>query len=159
MPQMSSLDPTLVGKAVAKLRKHPTLTVSEAMQLAGFPEVQFKCWSSQKTVSRALSGKKKGGIMDSTVDLASSRQATINETSTNIEISTAGEIILSPLTAASMLSTAPVSNGPPAQKKKQLTSKQVQDKWTEDFKMKEHFKASHKAATLLYDQERKKKME
>ena len=42
MNPTSSADPALVKAAVEKLQKHPMLTVSEAMQLAGFPPEREK---------------------------------------------------------------------------------------------------------------------
>ena len=36
MPRTISTNPTLMKKAVENVQKHPTLTVPEAMQLAGF---------------------------------------------------------------------------------------------------------------------------
>ena len=62
--------------------------------------------------------------------------------------------VLSPLTDDTCTSSDAFA--PPVEKKQRLTSKQMQSKRSEDAKKRDHYKASHKAATALYDQERKK---
>jgi len=154
MPRTSSADPALVKAAVEKLQKHPTLSVSEAMQLAGFPEDQVKCRSTQKSVIRAMPGKRK---RDAAALSSSNTVASVN-------IATGGSSEVSPLTddSAAATSTSSQNNynsplvAPPPTKKKRMTAKQKQDSRANDLKKKEHFKAAHKAATKLYNDERNK---
>ena len=92
MPRTSSADPALVKAAVEKLQKHPTLTVSEAMQLAGFLPEQVKCRNTQRIVIQALPGKKKG-------DAAASSSSICRNSIASIDITTrGGSSELSPLT-------------------------------------------------------------
>lgn len=92
MPRTSSTDRTLVEKAVENVQKHPTLTVPEAMQLAGFPPEQVKCRSTQRIVIRALPGKKKGG------DAAASSSSKCSNSIASVNITMGGSSDLSPLT-------------------------------------------------------------
>ena len=99
MPRTSSANPALVKKAVEKLRKHPTLTVSEVMQLAGFPPEQVKCKNTQKNIIRAMPGKKKGDAAASLSSKCSSSVASIN-------ITIGGSSEVSPLTDDSAAATS-----------------------------------------------------
>lgn len=157
MPRTSSADSTLVKKAVEKLQKHPTLTVPEAMQLAGFPPEQVKCRNTQRIVIRALPGKKKG-------DAAASSSSKCSNSVASVHVTIGGSSDLSPLTDCSATATATSSQqnkdspsvAPPSTKKKRLTSKQKQDERVDNLKKRGHFKAAHKAATKLYKEEREK---
>ena len=99
MPRTSSADPMLVKKAVEKLQKHPTLTVPEAMQLAGFLPEQVKCRNTQRILIRAMPGKEKGDAA------ASSSSKCSNSVLDSVDITMGGSSDLSPLTDGSANAT------------------------------------------------------
>ena len=66
MGRTGSVDPELVKQAVSKMKKHPTLTASEAMQLAGFSEEERKNRSTQRLIYRHLPGKSKRNLTAAT---------------------------------------------------------------------------------------------
>jgi hypothetical protein len=154
MPQISSADPTLVKIAVGNVQKHPTLTVLEVMQLAGFLPEQVKCPNTHMIVIRALPGQKKG-------DAAASSSSKCSYSVGSINITTGVSSDLSPLTdcSARVTTTSSVQNNNsplfalPPTKKKRLTVKQKQDKHIDGLKERDHYKAAHKAATKLYNEE------
>ena len=59
MPKTSSADSHRLEMAVANIKKHPTLSASEAMHLAGFSEEDRANPSLQRLVRRRLPGKGK----------------------------------------------------------------------------------------------------
>lgn len=133
------------------------LTVSEVMQFAGFLPEQVKCRNTQRIVIRALPGQKKG-------DEAASSSSKCSNSVTSINITTGGSSKLSPLTDNSANATTTPSeknnNSPmialPPTKKKQLTPKQKQYTLIDNLNKLDHFKATHKAATKMYHEEREK---
>ena len=157
MPQISSADPTLVKIAVGNVQKHPTLTVLEVMQLAGFLPEQVKCPNTHMIVIRALPGQKKG-------DAAASSSSKCSYSGSSINITIGASSDTSPLTDDSARATTTSSEqnnyspsiAPPPTKKKRLTAKPKQDKRVDDLKERDNYKAAHKAATKLYNEEREK---
>ena len=150
MPRKASANLDLVGKAVEYLKKHPTLSTAEAMKLAGFSEEETKNRSTQKLVRRKLPNKSKTNQVSfasgSTVDGAGGFAISCNgESALNI----------SPLTQATSLTSSSI--GAIRQTKiRRLNSQQKQDERVDELERKMIFKDAHKAATIKYDEERKK---
>jgi hypothetical protein len=142
MSGTSSADADKMATAVSILNRAPQLFVREAMILAKFTESEANSKSKQRKVCRALPGKSKGRMKEilplSSVDL------------------NAGVSELSDLTTGTIIN-GNLSPSPPRKLKKQrLNSQQVQYKREADLYKKSRQSKAHKAATLLYDQERGK---
>ena len=103
-----------------------------------------------KLIPKSLPGKSKGGLAD---DSTGSRPLS------NVDINTLSSGA-SPLTDPSGTMSSRKENlspSPPRKFKKQrLNSQQAQDKREYDLDIKRRFIKAHKAATVLYDQEREK---
>ena len=146
MPRKASADSDLVEKAVACMKKHPTLSASEAMKLAGFSDSDIKNRSIHRLLYRRLEGNSKRGNPVLEVFLQTPQPASTD---------------VSPLTNHDTASSATTSttNGaslPRQPKIRRLNSRQKQDQRVEELSKKLLFKEAHKAATKLYDEERKK---
>jgi hypothetical protein len=79
MPRTSSADQGLVEKAVDKLKMHPTLTVVDAMHLAGFTEDERKDKNIQRLVLRRLPSKGKHAYLSMMASTDSGRDGVILE--------------------------------------------------------------------------------
>jgi hypothetical protein len=147
MSRRASIDSKLVESAVELLKKHPTLSAAQMMHLAGFSEEERSNPSLQRLICRHLPGnskKKFNAMIASPADITS---ISVDDRQSNIAS-----------TAVSPLTDPSVSTHSSSLKTKinRLNSKQKQDKWGEDISVKSQYKMSHKAATLLYADERQK---
>jgi hypothetical protein len=131
-----------MAMAVSILNRAPQLFVREAMILAEFTPSEVNSKSKQRKVARALPGKSKGRMKE-ILPLSSVLVNSVSDTSA-----------LSDLTGGTNGNLSP---SPPRKLKKQrLNSQQLQDKREADLYNKSRQSKAHKAATLLYDQERGK---
>ena len=154
MSSTASTELELVDKAVLKLKTHPTLTVSEAMQLAGFSLSERCDKNMQRKVLRRLPGKGKRKFK--TLVAASSSTSSFNASVSSVIIAGSANDT-SPISG---LSESTGDDGDKSIVKKfplqRLNSKQKQNKRIVDLNEWESYKKAHKEGTKLYDNERKK---
>ena len=142
-----------MAEAVRLLMKAPTLTVREAMLAAKFKPLDANNKTIQRKVAWSLPGKTKHGMKE-------------NIPLCNINVNSGNISEVSPLTdtmAADILADMSATNkenlspSPPQKLKKQrMNSQQAQDKREADLMKKMQYSKAHKAATILYDNERGK---
>lgn len=154
MGRTATADLDLVKLAVAKMIRHPTISASEAMQLAGFSEEEWHNRSTQRLIYRHLPGKSKR-------NLAAATSANSSGNNVGVIVSCAASApTISPLTGSTPVSsttaTGTVTTTTRRPKIRRLNSQQKQDQRVETLARKNLFSAAHKAATTTYDEERKK---
>ena len=153
MPRTSSADQGLVEKAVDKLKMHTTLTVVDAMHLAGFTEDERKDKNIQRLVLRRLPGKGKHAYLSMMASTDSGRDG-----GPVSDIGTGASNIMSPLTdpTFSTPTSSDIISSRQQIKRSRLTSKQAQDKRVLDLQHAINYKSAFKEATIMYSEERTK---
>ena len=154
MPRTSATDPALVEKAVKALQKHPTLSIREAMILAEFPPEKINNKSTQRIILRHLPGQgKRKFIQLQTIERHPSSIGDGN--------SIAILPLTDPTTTSSLAATSTSSQefSEPLQKKlpcNRLNSHQKQHQRMVNLLEKADVTAAHKAATIMFNEEREK---
>lgn len=139
MSGTSSAGSDKFAKAVTILKRAPTLTVREAMLAAEFTPSEASTKVMQRKVTRALPGKTKRKFNN-----------VLSSIETNSDTSPLSDL-------SSSINGNDLEPSPPRKLKKQrLNSQQMQDKRENDLYLKNRQSKAHKAATLLYDNERRK---
>jgi hypothetical protein len=156
MSTTSSSTAAKLERAVDLFKKCTSLTTSQVMQLAGFSPEECSNLSTQQMVQRKLPGngkRKFKAIIAQSLMFNSAKKAS------RIGITVLGgeRPAISPLTNGEMLDASSSVLSPEKKVlKNQLNSKQMQDKQARELRAREQYKKSHKAAMLLYDEERSK---
>ena len=146
MPRTSAADPKMVDVAVKAMKKHPTISVREAMLIAGFSPDDSINKTVQRNILRRLpgQGKRKFAVLQSL-------QPTPSAAATNDSIS--------PLTDPTIPEQDFIAAQPPPPPKRarsRLNSQQKQNERVSNLLDKADEKAAHKAATVMYSEEREK---
>ena len=153
MPRTGSTNLGLVSKAVNVLKIHTTLSVPQAMLLAGFSDNERNDPNIRRAILRRLpgGGKRKSITLTDSVPPTtdSSDQSPVSSITTTTGAS-------SSLSLSSLSSSSEIPSTLSKQYKSRLTSEQKQKSRVSDLAAKEKEKAAHKDATMLYHQERSK---
>ena len=150
MPRTSAADQKMVDDAVKAMKKHPTISVREAMVLAGFSPDESVNKNIQRNILRRLPGQGKRKFVALQI---------LHPTPSSACPAAAAADSVSPLTEPTIPEQeSEAAQRPPPQKRacSRLNSQQKQNERVSNLLAKANDKAAHKAVTKLYSEEREK---
>ena len=152
MPRTGSANLGLVSKAVNVLKIHTTLSVPQAMLLAGFSDNE----RNDPNIRRAILRRLPGGGKRKSIALTDSVPPSTTDSSDQSPVSSITTTTTAGASSSSLSSSSEIPSTLSKQYKSRLTSEQKQKSRVSDLAAKEKEKAAHKDATMLYHQERSK---